>query len=133
MVGIMRTISKNLMERLVAQAEEAEIRGLTKVASHLTEKIEISPVRSDSDDYTYSKDSLKSDVESKLWDAAIRVSDFHNKSIDSKDVQDVIETYAEKIIDELQVIAGIRHGVGNYEPTLPGEVYEKTEIEVEEE
>ncbi len=129
----MRTITKNLMERLVAQAEEAELIGLTKVANHLTDKIEKVSTRGDSDDYTYSRDSLKEDVESKLWDAIIRISDFHNKSVDPKEAQGVIEVFAEKIIDEIQVISGISHGVGNYEPKLPGEALETTTIEVVEE
>ena len=128
----MRTINENLRDRLVAQAEEAEVQGLTKVAEQLTSQIEKSDVRSSEEFYSYAESDLNSDIESTLWTAAIRVADFHNQSIDANDVEKSVKALAEDFIRDLRNKIGIQDGVGAYEPTLPGEEKEHISIELKE-
>lgn len=129
----MRTINERIYKRLVAQAEEAEVQGLTKVASHLTDQIEKVSVRKDDESYTYAESDLQSDVESALWSAAVRFSDFHNIVLNASETQDLIEKFANEILSELRASADVQHGVGAYEPTVPGEARERVVISLNEE
>lgn len=128
----MRTITENQFNRLIVQAEEAEKQKITKIASNLTKQIEKASVRPDDASYLYAESSLKEDVESCLWDAALRIADFHNTTVDAVEIQGVIEAYSQHLIREIQVKANCEHGIGAYEPTVPGEERETVALEIEE-
>jgi hypothetical protein len=128
----MRTINEILRDRLLAQADEAEVQGFTKIASHLTDQIEKTSVRNNSDSYTYPSFDFKNDVEATLWDVVIRVADFHNISIDPKTAQEIIEKTAEDLVRELQIKSGIDHGIGAFEPNVPGEERKTVILNIEE-
>jgi len=128
----MRTITENQFNRLVIQAEEAEKQKLTKIATNLTKQVEKVSVRPDDASYIYAQSSLSEDVEVSLWDAAIRISDFHNASVDAVEMQGLIETFAKALIKEIEIKANCEHGVGAYEPSVPGEDRETVAIEIEE-
>lgn len=129
----MRTINTILRDRLVAQAEEADVQGLYKVAEHITSKIEKTSIRDSKASYTYSSMDFKNDVESILWDTVVRFADFHNISLDASVAQDIVEKTAEELIKELQVKSGVEHGVGAFEPTVPGENRKTVILDVEDE
>lgn len=117
----MRTITETLHKRLVAQSEEAKIQGLTKTASHIDEKIATTKVRKNESIYVYSNEDFQKDVESALWDAVLRVADFHNTTFDANEVQNIIDKYSQELVSDLRVLANVEHGVGAFEPTIPGE------------
>lgn len=116
------TVNKMFFERLAAQADEADIQGLTKLASHLTDKLEELNVRASDDDYKYSSEQLKYDVESSLWSALIKIANFHNINFDAVGMESLIKKYAEDIITDFQVESGVRHGVGSFEEPTLGEI-----------
>ena len=128
----MRTIKKNLFERLNLQAEEAEVQGLEKVAQSLTDQIEeqSKAIRKDDEFYSYSKPELDKDLQCKLWSAAVRILDFYNvKHFDATQVQELVEKAASGLVTGLCKQAGINHGVGAYEKPVYGEEVSAIEVE----
>jgi hypothetical protein len=123
------TIAEHVRNRLVAQAEEAEVQGLTKVAEHLTNQIEKSGVRPTESFYSYAEHELENDVEAALWDAAIRVIDFHDRPFNATDVYEEVNRIAKELITNLRVKIGAIDGVGAFEPDLLGE--EKGHVSIE--
>ena len=128
----MRTITEKFAKRLLAQAKEAKLQGLTKVADHVSVMVEAHDIRADDASYVYSGDDVQNDVENALWVGAVRAADFFDCSVDAKSMQQVIAKFAEQLIDEVRMNAGISHGVGAYEPSTPGETFERVTIEVDE-
>ncbi len=128
----MRTVTENLKKRLIIQAEEAKVQGLTKIASHLNVQAERNPIRNDGDSYTYSNDDFQNDVENSIWGAVVRFADFHNVSIDAIKAQDLVEKVAADLISELRVKTGAVHGVGAYEPIVSGEERQTVILDVTE-
>lgn len=128
----MRSVTENLKTRLIIQSEEAEVQGLTKIASHLIVQAENAPVRSDNESYTYSNDDFQNDIESSIWGAVVRFADFHNVTIDAVKAQDLVEKVALDLISELRVKTGTIHGVGAFEPTISGEERQTVILDVTE-
>ena len=116
----MRTISKNLKSRLIAQAEEASFQGLDKVASRLDHQVKSTPIRKDNEEYVYSKSDLYNDVEDLLWRAAVRTQDYFGKTADASAVGEIIESFADELITSLRNKIG-RDVIGPHEPLVPGE------------
>jgi hypothetical protein len=124
----MRTISKNLKLRLLAQSEEASFHGLEKVASKLSHQINNTPIRQDSEEYIYSKSELYSDVEDLLWKAAVRTQDYFGKTADAGEVGAIIEAFADELISSLRKKIG-GNIIGPNEPLVPGELRMVVEID----
>jgi hypothetical protein len=129
----MRTIKNNLLQRLAAQAEEAEVQGLPKVASALTEQISKATIRSDEAFYLYASSEFQADVEEKLWDIAVRAADFYDTRFDALEMQGIVEKYAQDLVHEIRTKLGIEHGIGAHEPTVPGEIAGKVVLEIDSE
>lgn len=116
----MRTISKNLKKRLMAQAEEANFQGLEKVAIKLTHQVKNNPTRHDLEEYVYSSNELQTDVENLLWSAAVRTEDYFGKTADASEVGEIIESMAEDLIAAIRIKIG-GDVIGPHEPLVPGE------------
>jgi hypothetical protein len=121
-----------LVDRLKAQAEEAKVQGLTKVAANLEDQIESVELRDDDSFYVYAQEDFESDMEGLLWNAAVRAADFYGCGVDALKVQDIVKRVSKELSDEIRVQGGVVEDVGAYEPVVPGELYERTAIEVEE-
>jgi hypothetical protein len=121
----MRTIKESLIERLALQAEEAELQGQTKVASALTTQLAVQAkvgIRRNDEFYSYPREAFEQDLHSQLWAAALRVADFYGiNKFDALHIQQAIEKLGSDLVQEMCNEAGIRHGVGAYEPSVPGE------------
>lgn len=126
----MRTINETHRDRLVAEAEEADTVGLTKVAENLTRQIEKTAVRGNIEGYTYSGSDFDKDVQEILWDVVVRTADFHNAHVDSEKAQKLIERYAGSFISDIRKMSRL-NDYGAYEPTLPGEGDEVISVEEE--
>ena len=124
----MRTITESNMKRLIAQRNEARTVGMVKVASQLSAQVGTTGTREDSADYTYDYSELKDDVESYMWDAALRAQDFYGKMADAAQLQVLIEKQAQDFINSVRVQTGST--IGLYESDLPGEI--DTAIQVSE-
>lgn len=128
----MRTIKKNFFNRLVAQAEEAEIQGLNKVAEALTTQISknASNIRQDKAIYHYAELEFVKDIQEKLWDNIIRTADFYNVHIDALEMQEIVDRYAADMVNEVRNKLGVNHGIGAYEEPVPGEEFQQIKIEI---
>lgn len=125
----MRTIAKSIQKRIEAQAHEAKTLGFEKLASDLSNQIEGQPVRSDEDEYVYTYAELKDDVAKQIWKAALSVQDYYGKTVDGRQLAEFIYANADDLIDLIR--AQSKSVVGVNEPQVPGEVKERTAIEVE--
>jgi hypothetical protein len=126
----MRTISKNLKLRLIAQAEEASFHGLEKVAMKLNLQANSTPIRQNTEEYTYSRSELYSDVEDLLWRAAVRTQDYFGKTADAAAVGELVEAFTDELISSLRTKIG-GEVIGPYEPQVPGEKRMTVEIEID--
>ncbi len=118
----MRTISKNILLRLTAQANEADIYNDVKTADHLTKQIEKyadDAVRADDAKHTYSKEQLAEDLETAFWDAAVRIFDYYEETPDAKEIQEIVEAQAGSFLETIENM--IHKDVGAYEEDVPGE------------
>jgi len=129
----MKTIKKIQARRLLAQANEAEIQKKPQIANHIRRALDKQELRDNDKHYVYAKVDFKDDVQRLLWSAAFRVADFYDFTLHADEVQDIIERTAEEYIKELRVQAGNTHGVGAYEPKVPGEESDDVIIEIDEE
>ena len=125
----MRTISKNILKRLAAQANEADMYNDIKTADNLTKQIEKyaadDKVRSDDDKYEYSKEELAADLEKTFWDAAVRVFDYYEATPDAKEVQEIIEAQVDHFLGTIENMIPEKD-IGAHEPEVMGE--EKPEV-----
>lgn len=126
-----RTITEKYFNRLLAEAEEADLVGNVKIAENITKQLEKTAFRKDQESYTYTSSDYKKDVEENLWKIIIRTADFHGVTIDSQKAQEVVDFYADKVSDSIRSIAKIKTPIGSYEPKVPGEEGEFVVIEVE--
>ncbi len=126
----MRTITEKFARRLEAQAKEAELQGLTKVADHISSMVEEHKTRETDSSYTYAKEDFESDVEKKVWEGVVRAADFFDCDVDAAEMQKIVAKLAHVLIEEVRIKGGVRHGVGAYEPSVPGEARETVMIEV---
>lgn len=117
----MKTINTILRDRILAEAEEAEIQGLVKIASSLTDQLELNKVRDVSENYKYSSSEFEKDVQNSLWNIIIRTADFHNASFKSDEAQEIVDFYSKEILKEIRSSMRIPHKVGSYEEPVPGE------------
>jgi len=124
----MRTISRKILLRLAAQADEADIYGDEKVACNLTEQIKkhaALQVRSDDQPYEYSKEELTEDLEGAFWDAAVRVFDYYDETPDAKQIQEIVDFEVESFLGAIEET--IHKDIGSNEPETPGEEREEGE------
>jgi hypothetical protein len=130
----MRSINKTMINRLVAQNKEAELHKMEKVSSNVSKQIDkySDNLRSNDEFYVYSSSDLKADVEENIWNAIIRIADFYNVCPDIAVAQKCAEAVTEGLLDDLRVKLGVSHGVGAYEPNLPGQNRQSVVLKVEE-
>lgn len=129
----MNTISHNVLLRLTAQANEADLYGDTKVADNLTKQIEKyagDNTRSDDEDYEYTREQMVEDVVATLWDAVTRIFDYYEATPDAKEMQEIIDQQAEDFIGAIENF--IPKDIGPHEPETMGhekEVMEHDEVD----
>lgn len=129
-----KTISNRVFLRLVAQANEADIRGDEIVATNITKQIEKyaqEGVRPDDAGYKYSKEELKEDIKDILWKAATRVFDYYNDTPDGKRVEEVVDFEADSFIEYIENM--ISKKIGPYEEPSPGQIDDEDDDAVSEE
>ena len=125
----MRTISKNLKKRLVAEAAEADFQGLGKVAAALNHQAENNPLREDLEEYVYSNKDLRKDVENLLWSAVVRAQDYYGKTADAKAIGSIVEAATDDLLTSIRSKIG-GDVIGPHEPLVPGE--ERLIVEIDE-
>ena len=126
----MKTINKNLANRLQAQAKEANIQGMVKLGSHLEDVVKDSEIRESDSYYSYSDKAFQDDFEKLFWKAAIRAADFYDCQIDAEKINKAIKVISKDFLNEIRVQGNVEHGVGAHEPSVPGEI-ENVVIEID--
>ena len=124
----MRTISKNILKRLVAQANEADLWGDTKTADNLTTQIKKyadDKIRADDAEYLYTKNELIGDLEDLLWSGVVRIFDYYEESPDTKQIQEIVEFETKNFVESIENF--IHKDIGPNEPTVVGEDEEEND------
>lgn len=113
------SISQNILKRLVAQADEADIHGDFETSRQLTRQIDSLLVRASDDIYEYAKDEMEDDVKKCIWDAVLRIMDYYDESPDGRDMQQIVDFTTEQLIQSIE--NHVTKNIGAFEPTVPGE------------
>jgi hypothetical protein len=123
-----RSITQNMLKRLAAQANEADIYGHVRIADNITTQVgkyvTAAAVREDEEKYTYEKEELIDDVRDLIWDAATRIFDYFGELPDARDIDLIVEDMADNLVSSLENLVHTE-GVGKYEPETPGEEHEE--------
>jgi len=116
----MKKLNETIYQKLLLQAEEAKHQGMNKLASGILNAIGPHP-EEDVSEYAYT--ALGEDVHKEMWKLATNVINYYGvESIDAERLNTVIESLAEKFVNELEVSFGVDSLVkGPLEPKLPGE------------
>ena len=126
------SIKQSFLKKLTAQADEAELQNLPKIAEALTTVIakNASNIRTSDVKYSYSSDKFHQDIEENLWNIVVRAADFYNNSFDAAEIQPMIESYATSLILELKNKLGTLDGIGAYETPVLGEINNRTSMKL---
>lgn len=115
----MKKVNKVIYNKLLAQAEEAKETGMTKLASNILEAIGSYP---EDEVQEYSSDELESDINKDLWKTATNLIKYYEvESVDVEKLNAVLESFAEKLVDELKTTLDIENDLGPNEPKVFGE------------
>jgi hypothetical protein len=117
----MKKLNEVVYQKLLLQASEAKENGMTKLAMGILEAI--GPVPED-EACKYNFVELKDDVYGGLWKLAACVMKYHDlESADAEKVHDVLESFAEKLIEEVERSLGVDDTqVGPLEDKVLGEI-----------
>lgn len=127
----MKSVSRKIINRLVAEANEADIHGEIKIADAITNQIEKLAIRSEEQDkeYKYSKEELEEDVNSLLWQAVARIFDYYNETVDARTIDEIVSFETDSFIESIE--SKMHSKVGVYEEKTPGEDSEDDVEDVE--
>lgn len=116
----MKKLNSVVYNKLLLQGEEAREQKLTKLASGVLGALSPSP---EEELVTYANEEMNDDVHRGLWRLATCVLKYHDiSSVDAEKLNQVIESFASKFVDEVEVSLGIEGSrIGPLEPKLPGE------------
>lgn len=117
----MTKLNSVIFNKLAAQAEEAETRGLTKLADNIKQAIGSEAA---AELISYSYNQLNNDINKDLWKLATRLIAYYNlESVDADKLQDSILGVTSQIINNLEEILGVSDvALGPLEPNVPGEI-----------
>ncbi len=118
-----RPIRFALAQRIDLQAQEADVRGLTKLASELTSLAETVPIRNEELIFSYSQEELQSRLKESFWRSALEVMNYHNVlNFDAQEVNEILSQAQENLIMALQNKLAINSLLGPFDSAtcLPG-------------
>jgi len=116
----MKKLNQTIHRKLVAQAQEAKSKGLTKMGQDILDAVG-PECMSEPEEYAYSQ--LKEDIKSDLWKSATRLIGHYNlNSVDAEKVQKTIEILAFDVVSELEDTLNVDPAdQGTLDPKVPGE------------
>ena len=117
----MKTITATLLNRLDAEAEEADVLGLHSIAQNLTRQIEKTATRLDTADYEYPVKEFEQDIQDLLWSAVIRTADFYNCNVNSVECNKLVVRAAQELASGVFNQSGLHSSVGAYEEPILGQ------------
>ncbi len=112
-------LNEIIYNKLLLQAEEAQHQGLTKLASGILQAVGPYPAE-EPENYAYS--DLNKNIYDQLWKVTSQIIAYHDiKSVQAEQLDQVLNVFAEKLINELEFCLGVEGQVGPLEPKLPGQ------------
>jgi len=116
----MTKLNSVIHRKLLAQAEEAREKKMTKLAECIESSIG-QEAAEESEEYPYTQ--LREDIHLDLWKSAARLMAYYDmESADAEKVNEAIVHLASKVLDELESTLGVDSIViGPLEPKVPGE------------
>jgi hypothetical protein len=117
----MRKLNTVVYNKLLLQTEEARDRGMTKLASGVVNALGAMP---EDELVSYNFNELQNDVYDGLWKMAACVIKYHDlQSVDAERVNDVLESFASKLIEEIERSLSVDNTqVGALESAVPGQM-----------
>ena len=115
----MKKVNEVIYNKLLAQAEEAKETGLTKLANNIFEAIGAYP---EDESAEYSHEELEADISKDLWKAATNFISYYGiNSVDVEKLNVVLESFAEKLVEDLKETLDVKNDFGPNEPKVFGE------------
>lgn len=116
----MKKLNATVYHKLLLQAEEAKTQNLTKLASGVLGAIGAYP---EEEAGHYNLEELQQDIYDGLWKLAACVIKYHDlKSANIEQVDQVLESLAEKLVDQVEISLGVSNEqVGKLEEKVPGQ------------
>jgi hypothetical protein len=112
-------LSEVIYNKIVVQAEEAELLGFTDLSKNINQAVKEANVISDNS-YQYSRKELSEDVKCNIWKSALAVIGYHNlNSIDVGRLSEVIDDMADKVSDAIEEKLNVKNQLGPMDK-LPG-------------
>lgn len=116
-MGIMDGVLK---EKLMLQAEEAELQGMTKLATCISNAVSEEEGR---ELKSYSYKQLEEDIQKDVWKSAIKILSYYNpESIDASRLDEYITACAQTILDTIEENLDLSNIRSRTETKVPGEV-----------
>jgi hypothetical protein len=117
---MMNKLNNEIYARLVAQAEEAKELDLTKLAEDVLGAV--GSVPRDEDDFTYSYEELKDNINKTLWKSAMEIVAYHDsKKADIQKIGTTVEHLVEQVLSDIELAIGMSGKIGPNEPHLLGQ------------
>jgi hypothetical protein len=118
----MNKLNNETYSRLVAQAEEAKELHLTKLAEDVLSTVGSVP-RDDGEDFTYSYEELKNNINRTLWKSAMEIIAYHDsKKADIQKIGAMVEELTEQVLSNIELAIGMSNKIGPNEPLLFGQI-----------
>jgi|SRR5579859_186740 len=109
-----------IYKKLLAQAQEAKEKNLTKLAENIYEAIGSYP-EDEITEYSYAQ--LQEDIQSDIWKIATRLVKYYNvKTLNAEKLDQELVFLADDLLNSLESSLKVdQNQIGIFEPKVPGE------------
>jgi hypothetical protein len=117
----MTKLNTTITRKLQAQAQEAERKGQTKLAAHITEALNVESSGTVSE---YSYQQMEEDIQQTLWKVAAHIMRYYDvKGADPEKIHQAVIHATAPVLEEFK--SALNTGnmvVGPLEPAVPGQI-----------
>ncbi len=111
-------LNPTLHKKLLAEAEEAKLQSLTKLASALEHAL----VPSEDSQSLYSLSEVRQDVYEGLWKLATSLLKYHDvTSLPTERLDVVLADLSIDFMEQVEQVIGKQDQIGPFEPKVPGQ------------
>jgi len=112
-------LSEVIYNKIVVQAQEAELLGFTDLSSNINNALKEANIF-DNESYHYSRKELNEDIRCNIWKSAMAVIGYHNlNSVDVGRLSEVIDEMAYKVSNAIEEKLNVTNELGPNDK-LPG-------------
>lgn len=114
-------MNDTIANKLILQAQEAKIIGLTKLSEAVYDGVVSVQVSEPND--AFNSDELESVAHAALWKVACSVAAYHDlQSMDIQKVHQIIVAAADKLVHEIEIQLEVGDKIGQFEDNVSGQV-----------